>query len=255
MLRKFLPGYAKALSGAFAFLLGASSLFAQNGKAIVHRGDRLEGRAVLPAATFLKGVHQESTLAKLPINGQSIPFINKQPVQGVSALIENGDGTYMGLSDNGYGSIENSADYNLRIYHLEPHFKETQSDSGSIAVLGYIELRDPNHQIPFAITNHFTEERVLTGADLDVESLERTEDGSLWLGDEFGPFLLHFDSTGILLEPPFVLPDFENPGKDLRAPQNPFNEEISALRVMNASAAMQKNLEALNPLFLVHGTL
>ena len=64
--------------------------------------------------------------------------------------------------------------------------------------------------------------------------MQRVADGSFWFGDEFGPFLLHTDSTGNVLEPPIALPDFDNPSKEIRAPQNPFNEEISAIRIMNA---------------------
>jgi hypothetical protein len=36
----------------------------------------------------------------------------------------------------------------------------------------------------------------------EISSLQRTVDGTLWFGDEFGPFLLHTDLTGKVLEPP-----------------------------------------------------
>src|SRR5262249_50683253 len=49
-----------------------------------------------------------------------------------------------------------------------------------------------------------------------------------------GPFLLHTNAHGKVLEPPIALPDFKNPGKEVRSPQNPFNEEASAVRIMNA---------------------
>ena len=64
--------------------------------------------------------------------------------------------------------------------------------------------------------------------------MQRARDGTLWLGDEFGPFLLHTEATGKALEPPIPLPDFDNPGKEIRSPQNPFNEEDSAVRIINA---------------------
>jgi hypothetical protein len=41
---------------------------------------------------------------------------------------------------------------------------------------------DPDHQIPFAITNFFTKSRVLTGADFDLESMQVAPDGTLWFG-------------------------------------------------------------------------
>jgi hypothetical protein len=42
----------------------------------------------------------------------------------------------------------------------------------------------------------------------------RASDGTLWLGDEFGPFLLHFSASGKLIEAPIALPG-------VQAPENP----------------------------------
>jgi glycerophosphoryl diester phosphodiesterase len=162
-------------------------------------------------------------------------------VQGFSAVLDNRNRTFLTMSDNGFGSLENSADYYLRVYIIRPKFVQVEQsgglNSGSIQIEGYIELHDPDQHIPFAITNHFTQERVLTGADFDIESMQRTLDGTLWFGDEFGPFLLHTDAHGKVLEPPIPLPDFDNPGQEIRSPQNPFNEEASAVRIMNAVRA------------------
>jgi len=194
----------------------------------------LRSRAVLPAATFAQGPSSGSLLGQGPINGQTVPFINKQPVQGFSAVSKNNDGTYMVMCDNGFGAIENSSDFNLRVYTIKPNFKTQKGGKGEIEVLKFFELSDPDKHIPFAITNHFTKKRILTGADFDIESMQKTKDGTFWFGDEFGPFLLHTDASGKLLEAPIALPDFENPGKEIRSPQNPFNEESSAVRIMNA---------------------
>ncbi len=208
------------------------------GKSFFNFGDILIARAVLPAATFSEGPTSGQYISQGLINQQPVPFLNKQPVQGFSAVLNNFDSTFTALSDNGFGSIENSADYHLRLYNIKPNFKRAVGiGDGSIEVLNFIELRDPNRLIPFAITNHFTDSRILTGADFDIESIQRTPNGEYWIGDEFGPFLLHFDKNGVLLDPPFALPDFDNPEKELRAPQNPFSEEFSALRIMNAMRA------------------
>ncbi|WP_025743821.1 esterase-like activity of phytase family protein [Aquimarina pacifica] len=208
------------------------------GSSYFNFGDILISRAVLPAASFSEGPTSGQYINQGLINQQPVPFFNKQPVQGFSAILNNFDGTFMALSDNGFGSIENSADYNLRMYRIKPEFESIISKGdGSIEILEHIELRDPNHKIPFAITNHFSTSRILTGADFDIESIQRTPNGDFWIGDEFGPFILHFDKNGILLEAPIRLPDFDENGKELRAKQNPFNEEYSALRVMNAMRA------------------
>jgi len=196
--------------------------------------DQLVGRAVLPAATFAPGFTSGRQLGAGPINGQSVPFVNKQPVQGFSAVLNNRDGTFLTMCDNGYGSMENSADFYLRVYRIRPHFEESCHGSGKIDVLSFLELHDPDHKVPFAITEQFTSDRFLTGADFDLESIQRTSDGTFWFGDEFGPFLIHTDSTGKVLEKPVPLPDFDHPGKQIRSPQNPFSEEASAVRVMNA---------------------
>ncbi len=211
------------------------------GKSFFNFGDILVARAILPAASFSEGPSSGQYIGSGLINQQPVPFLNKQPIQGFSAVVNNYDGTFMALSDNGFGSIENSSDYNLRLYRIKPKFKTFfLSGNGTIETKGFIELRDPNNLIPFAITNHFSESRVLTGADFDIESVQRTKNGDYWIGDEFGPFLLHFDKDGILLDPPIPLPDYENPGKELRAKQNPFSEESSALRIMNAMRAHAK---------------
>jgi hypothetical protein len=185
----------------------------------------LIGRAVLPAGTFADGPTSGTRLGNGPIHGVRVPFINKQPVQGFSAVLANHDGSFLVMSDNGFGGLTNSPDYHLRVYTIRPDFKTEQQGSGKIVVDGFIELTDPNHQISFAIINQFTSKRVLTGADFDIESFQKAPDGTFWFGDEFGPFLLHTDAQGILLEPPIPLPDFENPGQQIRSPQNPFRDQ------------------------------
>ena len=197
---------------------------------------KLVGRAILPADTFAPGPTSGQYING-GANGRAAPFVNRQPVQGFSALIHAGGGMLWGLSDNGFGSLQNSADYRLRVYLLWPHFETPFFGKGSVPVLGSFELRDPDKKIPFAIVNHFSRERYLTGADFDLESIQRAKDGTFWFGDEFGPFLIHTDATGKVLEAPIRLPDLSSPGRELRALQNPYSEESSGLRVMNAVRA------------------
>jgi hypothetical protein len=166
----------------------------------------LTGFAALPALTFVPGSEPSgAALGTAPVNGVAAPW-DDQPVQGFSGVLRNGDGTYDVLSDNGYGTKANSADFLLRIQHLGP-----VPATGRIDVLGGITLTDPDHRVPFALVRP---DRVLTGADFDVESIVRAADGTLWIGDEFGPWLLHFSRAGHLLSPPVPLPG-------VFAPENP----------------------------------
>jgi glycerophosphoryl diester phosphodiesterase len=100
-----------------------------------------------------------------------------------------------------------------------------------------VALSDPDRHLPFAITNHFSDERALTGADLDVETARAAGDGTLWVGDALGPFLLHADARGRLLEPPIPLPDPDDPARALRSPRSPRLEEASTVRVLGALRA------------------
>jgi hypothetical protein len=166
----------------------------------------LTGWASLPAATFVSASDPSGTLlGGTPSNGVTPPF-DDQPIQGFSGIVKNGDGTFDVISDNGYGSKANSGDFVLRIHHLAPDYARKTVD-----VLGGINLTDPNALVPFALTR---KDRVLTGADFDIESIQRVRDGSYWIGDEFGPYLLHFDRAGRLLQAPISLPG-------VRAPENP----------------------------------
>jgi len=186
----------------------------------------LVGFAVLPADYFIEGPTAGQFIE--PANGREPPFANRQPVQGFSALINGEDGAFLALPDNGFGTKENSADFLLRVYELWPDFKTPAGGSGEIEVRSLFVLSDPDRYIPFpivadlarypssdiAVDASIRAGRLLTGADFDVESFRRVPDRTYYFGDEFGPFLLHTDSTGVLLEPPIPLPG-------VRSPQHP----------------------------------
>jgi hypothetical protein len=156
----------------------------------------LTGFASLPAGTFVPGSEPSGSLVSGNTNGFAVPFAD-QPVQGFSGIADNGDGTFDVLSDNGYGNKANSGDFLLRVQRLAPVF-----GSGTVDVLGGVNLTDPDGRVPWALTRA---DRVLTGADFDVESIVKGRDGSYWIGDEFGPYLLHFDRAGRLLDAPVAL--------------------------------------------------
>jgi hypothetical protein len=178
----------------------------------------LEGRAILPSDTLAFGPPSGSMLGTSPINGVTPPFAS-QPVQGFSAVIETGvPGEYWAMPDNGYGSKATSPDFLLRAYRIHPDFKTASGGSGSMGLGAFLQLGDPDHRVPFAIVNETSTDRPLTGADFDIESLRMDDEGDFWFGDEFGPWLLHTDGTGRLLEAPIPLPGVKSPNNQTLLP-------------------------------------
>ncbi|WP_414561674.1 MULTISPECIES: phytase [unclassified Anabaena] len=166
----------------------------------------LVGFASLPADTFAEGPPSGTAITGTT-NGRNIPFA-KQPIQGFSAVQVADDNSLWFLSDNGFGSKANSPDYLLRIYRVDPNFRSAEGGDATVNVLDFVQLSDPDKKIPFEIINENTSERLLTGSDFDVESLVVAEDGTFWIGEEFGPYLLHFDATGKLIEAPIDTPNY-----------------------------------------------
>jgi glycerophosphoryl diester phosphodiesterase len=165
----------------------------------------LVGFASLPADTFADG---PAAGAGISANGRTGPFPG-QPVQGFGGVqfAPGASGAFWFLSDNGFGSKANSADYLLRIYQLRPDFRTISGGTGTVAVEAFITLSDPNRLAPFPIVN--PQSRLLTGADFDIESMVIDDTGDLWIGEEFGPFVLRFDASGRLLAAPIPTPDLE----------------------------------------------
>jgi glycerophosphoryl diester phosphodiesterase len=177
----------------------------------------LTGFAVLPADTFADGPPSGAWLRGDAIG---VPQFPSQPVQGISALwpaTASGATEWFALSDNGFGAKVNSSDYLLRIYRLSIAWSIT-AVPGRINTRPFIQIADPDRKLPFPIARESTPERWLTGADLDPESLVRMSDGTFWIGDEFGPFLLHLAADGRILERPFEIPDVRSPDHPHLAP-------------------------------------
>ncbi|MCZ2839326.1 esterase-like activity of phytase family protein [Modestobacter sp. VKM Ac-2985] len=176
---------------AFAFAGPTSPVPQGNG----NQQAELVGRSVLPSATF--GEQVPSGALAGPANGVTTPFA-AQPIQGFSGLLADGD-DWLVLEDNGFGTKANSADFLLRVVrlHIDTNTQQTTVLDGGFG------LSDPDRELPFPLTRS---DRRLTGADLDPESFQRMPDGTFWIGEEFGPSLVHVDARGRVLAAP-VLPD------------------------------------------------
>jgi hypothetical protein len=127
--------------------------------------------------------------------GISFPFIG-QPVQGFSGIkpVAGQPGAYWVLTDNGFGNRRNSPDALLMFHRVRPDFRSGPG-GGQVQVEETIFLSDPDRRVPFRIAHEGTERRYLTGADFDTESIQPVADG-FWIGDEFGPFLIHVTREG-----------------------------------------------------------
>jgi hypothetical protein len=176
----------------------------------------LESRASYDALKMQPGPVSGRTGVN-PANGVTPPFAG-QPVPGFSGALDDGKGGFWGMPDNGFGSKENSADFLLRVYHVKPQWKTARGGRGELVLDRFISLRDPNRKIPFRLVNGDTRERLLTGADFDIESIQRDRDGNLWFGDEFGPYLLNTTPDGRVLRAPVPLPGIKSPQSNELAP-------------------------------------
>jgi len=183
----------------------------------------LEGHAILPAMTLIpppadapselqisgrfagpnglrvdapESVPGISALAdKAAPRGTGINFpLKGQPVQGLSGIKNLRDGTFLTLTDNGFGSKANSPDAMLMFHILRPDWK-----TGKVEHVSTTFLSDPDRKVPFRLVNENTAKRYLTGADFDIESIQPVGD-ALWFGDEFGPYILKTDRSGKVLQ-------------------------------------------------------
>src|SRR5262245_7150377 len=200
----------------------------------------LEGHAILPAMTIIPapadappdlqisgryagppgqrvdtpesvpGISALSDKAAPRPTGISLP-LKGQPVQGLSGIKTMKDGTFLTLTDNGFGSKANSPDAMLMFHVLKPDWK-----SGAVERVSTTFLHDPDRKVPFRIVNENTARRYLTGSDFDIESIQPIGD-ALWFGDEFGPFLIKTDKNGKVLQ----VFDTKVDGKVVRSPDNP----------------------------------
>ncbi len=206
----------------------------------------LSGWAMMPAATFSDGPTSGQfafTNAASPANKP--PYINLQPVQGFSGVLQGANGSYQMLVDNGFGSKGNSPDALLRMYAVQVDWAahtvsaadfNTGAALGGFTAASRITLSDPNHKLGFgivadglnypglatqgtpgatvAVDASIKAGRLLTGGDLDIESVRRDRNGNLWFGEEFGPFLVKTDATGVVqkvIQTPNVLGLGSNP--------------------------------------------
>jgi hypothetical protein len=157
---------------------------------------RISGKFTGPARTMQPGTMPGDTGAmhgKRP-TGLSVPF-QGQPLQGFSgyAMERGPDGSFWMLTDNGFGTKANSPDALLMVHRMQPDFA-----TGEMKIVETVFLTDPDMKVPFRIAYEGEGSRYLTGADFDLESIQIVN-GEIWIGDEFGPYLIRATLDGKVL--------------------------------------------------------
>jgi hypothetical protein len=181
----------------------APEAFAIAGKYTGPEWRRVDAIGTIPGTSYI------SPASAPRRTGISTPF-KGQPMQGFSGIKAMADGTFWVMTDNGFGAKKDSGDALLMFHHIRPDWK-----AGTVQHLRSVFLHDPDRKIPFLIVNEGTPKRYLTGADLDIESMQFVGD-SVWFGDEFGPYLLRTDRDGRVL----ALHETKLDSKPLRSPDH-----------------------------------
>ena len=173
---------------------------------------RLVGWSMLPTQTYVPGSAPSghwttgNTAVPAPYPGQ--------PVQGFSAIHALADGSLPG--DERQRLRRQGQQRRLRARGA-PDPPERRRPAATAYEGSAFRLSDPDRHIPWTIWRDGgcaatasaargyacpAPDRVLTGWDFDMESMQIATDGTFWFGEEFGPFLLHTNAQGELLEAP-----------------------------------------------------
>jgi hypothetical protein len=168
-----------------------------------NRQPTLIGRALLPAGTLADGPKSGLALASQKvINGVKVPF-DSQPVGNINAILPTAHADiWLALVGGTFDSPQNRSDLLLRIYTLEVNLRTANSGDGSVTILDWQTLSDPQKKLKDIKD---TKTRELTGQDFDPQAFYLARDGSFWVAEAYGPSLLHFDASGRLRDAPVAL--------------------------------------------------
>lgn len=228
----------KSLAAALSLGLAANADAGANTNTLI-------GWAKLPAETFSDGpTSGQFAFNNINEPANNPPYLNMQSVQGFSGILAGANGSYRMLVDNGFGSQRNSADNVLRMYAVQVDYRTASGGTGTVSAANWntgaavasfdastrLGLNDANSKLGITIQANYTNyhnndanplvdaniksNRLLTGADFDIEGVRQDKKGNYWIGDEFGPYLIKTDANGTVLRGEISLPG-------VYAPQHP----------------------------------
>ncbi|MES2500764.1 MAG: esterase-like activity of phytase family protein [Pseudomonadota bacterium] len=156
---------------------------------------------------------------------------SSQIVGGFSAAEKAADGSFIFLIDTGFGPKSSSLSSLLGLYELKIDFNDFQGNYKNTEVSKLIRFNDIDNKLSFAKQADFEfygndqknnpvdalikKAKLLTGGDIDPESFRVDYKGNLWVGDEFGPFLIKLDKTGKVLRQEISIPNITSPENPL----------------------------------------
>ena len=97
----------------------------------------LELRATHGADAYAPG--PASGARSTPANGRTPPYAG-QVIPGFSGMVDNGDGTFWAMPDNGFGAKGNSGDFLLRLYLIAPEWEGADGGAGTVNPGEFISL-------------------------------------------------------------------------------------------------------------------
>lgn len=198
----------------------------------------------------------------------SVGFSDIEPFYKDGKIVR---GEYLCLSDNGFGSSTNSADYALNIVHMKIqkpftylHGESKFETYTKTENLNTVLLHDPDghikwengadiqvaYHVPDSTWDDYKALRVLTGRDFDVEGLAVVHEKLAIVGDELMPAIFAIDpSTGVVLSPFVRTPDINQvggfvPGKFLSTRGDKVHCSIEALEKNECPAVDTATVEA-----------
>lgn len=185
----------------------------------------LVGWSALGQNTYTAGPYSQHQ----PPAGWAPP--SAQKVGGFSAGEKASNENYVFLTDTGFGPKASSMSSLLGMYELNIDFSDFKGKNKHSEVLKLIHFNDVDNKLSFKkqadfefygdkksnnpVDSIIKKNKLLTGGDIDPESFRVDYKGNLWVGEEFGPFLIKLDKTGKVLRQEIAIPQITSPDNPL----------------------------------------